>query len=118
MADRSILDFSIEELEKVLTENVLPDGVDLAGLEHRPDADKLFKHRFSPKFIAQAILKDKLKTRVLAEPAGVKSERLAMQQAELELKKLKVQGNTQFQSLILDKLRNIEDMMKIILART
>lgn len=118
MADtRSILDLGIEELELVLATNSLPDGVGLSGLEHRPDADKLYKHRFSPKFIAQALLKDLLKTRVLSEPSSSKSERLALQKAELELKQKKVAGQSQMQNLILDKLRNIEATQRIIMAQ-
>lgn len=113
---RSVLDLDINELEKVLGDNALPADVGLQGIEERSDFDKLFKHRLQPKYIAQILLKEKLKTRVLAESPDIKNERLAVKQAELELKKLRLNQQTQMQSNIYKRLQAIESGVQLIVS--
>ena len=111
---RSILDLDIAELEEVLNTNSLPDGVGLQGIEERADFAKLFKHRVNPKHIASALLKEKLKTRVLTESPELKSERLAIKQVELELRRKRIEAVTAQQTNIYKRLQAIEDACGLI----
>lgn len=113
---RSILDLDINELEEVLNTNTLPEDVGLEGIESRKDFEKLFKHRLQPKYMAQALLKDKLKTRITAETPEIKSERLAIKQAELELRKMKMNAQTQMQGNIYKRLQALEAIGNLTVA--
>lgn len=113
---RSVLDLDINELESVLTNNALPDDVGLEGIEGRRDFDKLFRHRLSPKYIAQVLLKEKLKTRISAETPEIKSERLQVKQAELELKRLRLENQTQMQGNIYKRLQALEAGVNLAIA--
>ena len=113
---RSVLDLDINELENVLTNNALPDDVGLEGIEGRRDFDKLFRHRLSPKYIAQVLLKEKLKTRISAETPEIKNERLQVKQAELELKRLRLENQTQMQGNIYKRLQALEAGVNLAIA--
>lgn len=113
----TIMDAGIEVLEHILQTNSLPEGMTLKGLEVRPDAERLFKHRYSPKYIAKALLADILKTRVMSEGSDIKDERLALKKIELDLKAKKMESQAQLQRDILARLRGIEDTQRILLQR-
>lgn len=112
---KSILDLGVEELEQILRDNALPANVSLQGIDGRKDFEKLFKHRLQPKYIAQTLLQEKLKTRVMVETPDMKSERLAIKQAELELKKLKLETQTQQQTNVYKRLQAIEDACMLVI---
>jgi hypothetical protein len=114
---RSIFDLNVDELEEVLKQNILPAGVTLQGLEDRKDFDKLFKHRLSPKFIAQVILKEKMAdqprqpaqaTAPHPQSQALREQRLELKKQELAIKKMKAETQSAVNQKILDKLAAIE----------
>lgn len=113
---RSILDLNIEELEEILKSNELPPDVGLEGIQNRDDFNKLFKHRLNPKLIAQHLLRDKMKTRVLVESPELKDERLQVKKAELEIRKLRAENQTAMQQNIYKRLQAIEDGLSLVVA--
>lgn len=113
---RDITELNVEDLEQILATNTLPEDVALTGISSRTDFDKLFKHRATPKFIAQALLKDKLKTRVLSEGSELKSERMEVRKAEIELRKMRLETQTQQQTNIYKKLQTLEDGLNILIS--
>lgn len=115
-ATKSVLDLTIEELEEILNTNELPEGISLEGIDQRKDFAKLFKHRMNPKHIAQTLLKERLKTRIMVESPEIKSERMQIRQAELELRKMKIEGQTQMQGNLYKRLQTIEAGVTLIIS--
>ena len=114
--ERDILDLNVDELEEVLRLNTLPDGVGLKGIANRKDFATLFKHRTSPKYIAQVLLKERIKDTVLREPVELKEERNKLKMAELEFKKLKLANATQMQQHLYSRLQAIESGVTMIIS--
>lgn len=119
---RSIFKLSIDELEMIVASNLLPEGVTLEGIEERRDFDKLFKHRLNPKFIAEACLKEKKKEEMAAasasprEPSELKSQRMELKARELEVRKLKLEGQTIVNNRIIQKLQGLESAQHLIIS--
>lgn len=105
---KSIFDLNVDELESILASNELPPEITLEGIEQRKDFDKLFKHRANPKAIAQILLKEKVKDRLLAEPTGLKNQRLQLKQAELEYKQLKLNTTSDMQKNIYRYMQKLD----------
>ena len=116
MSPRSILELTIEELEQVFKTNELPEGVSISGIDTRTDFDKLYKHRLNPKYIAQTLLRERLHTRIMVESPEIKNERLQLKQAELELKRMKIESNTQMYSNVYKRLQAIESTVTLIVS--
>src|SRR5689334_9562682 len=95
----TITQLTNEQLQQVIDTNELPEGCDLTGIGQRPDADKLFKHRLNPKFIAKVLLLERQSTS-LGENLSVKEERLQLKRLELEIKKSKLETT----SAVLDNI--------------
>ena len=124
---KSIFDFNIDELQEFIR-NGGQGEVSLSGIEDRKDFDKLFKHRATPTYIAEALLKEKVASRpkqVNPQPKGGcqtpdsaenKANRLQLKQMELELKRQRVESVTQVQSHIYKRLQALEDGQAVIIA--
>ena len=113
---RSILDLGIDDLEVILSADILPPGVNLAGIEGRPDFDKLYRHRLHPRMIAQVLLKERLKARIAVEPDSLKTQRLEIKKMELEIKEKKLQGERFSLQAINKKLQTIESGQTLIIS--
>jgi hypothetical protein len=83
--ERSILDLNTNELLEIQKTKKLPEGVTLKGIEGRKDFDVLYRHRSNPTLLAEHLLKD---------TKGLEQKRLDLKQAELDLRKEKVKGQT------------------------
>lgn len=117
---RSIFDLSIDELEVVINSNQLPEGVGLQGIEEHKDFSKLFKHRLNPKFIAEALVKERVPKEALmkgpAEPVEMRQQRIELKRVELDLKKKRGEALTFTQQQIYKRLQAIEDGNSVIIA--
>ena len=117
---RSILDLTLDELEQVINTNELPDGVGLQGIENRKDFDKLFRHRLNPKYIAQALVRDKAtkpQAKGPSESEEVKKLRLELKQKEIDVRTAKAQNQTEMNQRIMNKLLSIESAVQLLAMR-
>lgn len=119
---RSILELTFDELQKVIETKKLPEGVDLAGLEQRPDFKKLFSQRMSPDAIARALVKDKAKGRGTPPPqkefvdtTDLRKQRLELKEKELKLKEERLTTQTQLYRQIYEKMNKLESKLDRIL---
>ena len=112
---RSIFSLDINDLEQILISNQLPPDVTLEGIETRKDFDKLFKHRATPKYIAQAILKEKIKGCAMQESPDIKNQRLAIKKMELELRSKRVESVSFQQDQLYKRLQAIESSQNMII---
>lgn len=114
--DRSLFDFSDEELLQVVSTGVLPDHTTLEGMENSANFDRLWKLRANPAKLAQAIMRERTNVSSGAlEPMEMKKHRLELKKQELELKQVRTQGQTQLFTRVMEKLRDIETKLDMLI---
>lgn len=98
----SITQLTNEALQLITETNTLPEGVNLSGI-----SEKLTKHRFTPRLIASALLKERLHS----DAKSQRTKRIELREEELDIRRERVQGLKE----IIERLDLIEAQNKLIL---
>jgi len=114
---RSIFDFSEDELRAVIESGTLPDNTTLVGIENQEDFDKLWRFRSNASKLASSILRKRLGGRISKEAPDLKTQRFELKRMELELKAKKQESAQYYQKIILDKLDQMEVLLKLLLKK-
>lgn len=112
VVERSLFDFSDDELLSVVKNGAYPDGTTLVGMEDSPAYDRLWKLRANPGKLAEAVLRERTKQGAgVLEHMGIKERRLALHEEQIKLKKEKLHRVRQLEERIFNKLLVIEEML-------